>query len=151
MRTVITPSQTVHIDLGERSYPIVIASDLLGAAETFAACPAAAQAVIVTNTTVQPLYAAQLQAALASKYPQVHMVVLPEGTWRDVLTGTRLSADDKFIRALLDGHPNTSLIVCLKVRRKPPKDETGNDDYSFYNYPYNRYYLIGQDGITRSL
>lgn len=79
MRTVITPSQTVHIDLGERSYPIVIASDLLGAAETFAACPAAAQAVIVTNTTVQPLYAAQLQAALASKYPQVHIVVLPDG------------------------------------------------------------------------
>lgn len=79
MRTVITPSQTVHIDLGERSYPIVIASDLLGAAETFAACPAAAQAVIVTNTTVQPLYAAQLQAALASKYPQVHTVVLPDG------------------------------------------------------------------------
>ena len=79
MRTVITPSQTVHIDLGERSYPIVIASDLLGAAETFAACPAAAQAVIVTNTTVQPLYAAQLQAALASKYSQVHTVVLPDG------------------------------------------------------------------------
>lgn len=73
------------------------------------------------------------------------------GEERDVLTGTRLSADDKFIRALLDGHPNTSLIVRIKIRRKPPKDETGNDDYSFYNYPYNRYYLIGQDGITRSL
>lgn len=73
------------------------------------------------------------------------------GEERDVLTGSRLSADDKFIRALLDGQPNTSLIVCVKVRRKPPKDETGNDDYSFYNYPYNRYYLIGQDGITRSL
>ncbi|PLC50375.1 hypothetical protein CR159_07905 [Pollutimonas subterranea] len=70
---------------------------------------------------------------------------------RSVLTGSRLSADDKFIRALLDGRPNTSLIVCVKVRRKPPKDETGNDDYSFYNYPYNRYYLIGHDGITRSL
>jgi hypothetical protein len=68
-----------------------------------------------------------------------------------VLTGTRLSADHKFIRALLDGHPNTSLIVCVKVRRKPPKDETGSDNYSFYNYPYSRYYLIGHDGITRSL
>ena len=72
------------------------------------------------------------------------------GEERDVLTGTRLSADDKFIRALLDGHPNTCLIVCVKVRRRPPKDETG-DDYYFYNYPYNRYYLIGHDGITRSL
>lgn len=73
------------------------------------------------------------------------------GEERDVLTGTRLSADEKFIRALLDGYPNTSLIVCVEVRRKPPKDESGNDDYSFYSYPYNRYYLIGHDGITRSL
>ncbi|MCZ8441857.1 AVAST type 3 anti-phage nuclease/ATPase Avs3a [Achromobacter xylosoxidans] len=73
------------------------------------------------------------------------------GEDRDVLTGTRLSADDKFIHALLDGYPNTSLIVCVNVRRKPPKDETGHDDYSFYHYPYNRYYLIGHDGITRSL
>ncbi|MGE8496272.1 MAG: AVAST type 3 anti-phage nuclease/ATPase Avs3a [Pseudomonas sp.] len=70
---------------------------------------------------------------------------------RDVLTGTRLSADDKFVSALLDGHPNTSLIVCVKIRRKPPKDETIEDDYSVYNYPYNRYYLIAHDGITRSL
>ncbi|MDH1674266.1 3-dehydroquinate synthase [Comamonas aquatica] len=70
---------TVHIDLGDRSYPIVIAADLLGQAATFAACPDAAQAVIVTNTTVQPLYAAQLQAALAGKYRQVHTVVLPDG------------------------------------------------------------------------
>ncbi|WCE10548.1 AVAST type 3 anti-phage nuclease/ATPase Avs3a [Pseudomonas sp. JBR1] len=73
------------------------------------------------------------------------------GEKRDVLTGTRLSADDKFIRTLLDGHPNTSLIICVKVRRKPPRDETASDDYSSYNYPYNCYYMIGHDGITRSL
>ncbi|HGW8908557.1 TPA: AVAST type 3 anti-phage nuclease/ATPase Avs3a [Pseudomonas aeruginosa] len=73
------------------------------------------------------------------------------GEEREVLSGTRLSAEDQFIRALLDAHPNTSLIVCVKVRRKPPKSETGKEDYSFYNYPYNRYYLIGHDGITRSL
>jgi hypothetical protein len=73
------------------------------------------------------------------------------GEERNVLTGTRLSADDKFIRALLEGRPATSLIVRVTVRRKPPKDEAGKDDYTFYNYPYNRYYLIGHDGITRSL
>jgi len=73
------------------------------------------------------------------------------GEERGVLTGTRLSADNKFISALLEGRPDSSLIVCVIVRRKPPKDETGKDDYSFYNYPYNRYYLIGHDGITRSL
>ena len=71
--------QTVHIDLGERSYPIVIAAGLIEQAATFAACPNAAQAVIVTNTTVLPLYAPQLKAALQSKYAQVHTVVLPDG------------------------------------------------------------------------
>ena len=73
------------------------------------------------------------------------------GEERDFITGTRLSADDKFIRALLEGCPDTSLIVRVKVRRKPPKDEYGEGDYTFYNFPYNRYYLIGHDGITRSL
>ncbi|BFO56987.1 MULTISPECIES: AVAST type 3 anti-phage nuclease/ATPase Avs3a [Comamonadaceae] len=73
------------------------------------------------------------------------------GQERGILTGTRLSADNKFISALLQVRPNSSLIVRVIVRRKPPKDETGKDDYSFYNYPYNRYYLIGHDGITRSL
>lgn len=76
----VTPQrQTVSIDLGDRSYPIVIAADLLGQPTTFADCPGAAQAVIVTNDTVQPLYAAQLQAALVGKYRQVHTVVLPDG------------------------------------------------------------------------
>jgi hypothetical protein len=73
------------------------------------------------------------------------------GEERGVLTGTCLSADNKFISALLQVRPDSSLIVRVIVRRKLPKDETGKDDYGFYNYPYNRYYLIGQDGIARSL
>lgn len=72
-------SQTVHIDLGDRSYPIVIAADLLGQASTFEGCPGAAQAVIVSNSTVQPLYEARLKAALQGKYRKVHSVVLPDG------------------------------------------------------------------------
>ncbi|MDO4591240.1 MAG: 3-dehydroquinate synthase [Comamonadaceae bacterium] len=79
MLTVTTPSQTVRIDLGERSYPIVIAADVLGQSATYAACPSATQALIVTNTTVAPLYAQQLAAALAAQYQQVHTVVLPDG------------------------------------------------------------------------
>lgn len=78
----VTPqiqTQTVHIDLGERSYPIVIAADVLGQATSFAQCPAASQALIVTNTTVAPLYVQQLQQALHGKYPRVHTVVLPDG------------------------------------------------------------------------
>ena len=72
-------THTVHIDLGERSYPIVIGTDLLGNPATYAALPKAAAALIVTNTTVAPLYAEQLRAALAPKYAQIHTVVLPDG------------------------------------------------------------------------
>jgi len=77
---------TVSIALGERSYPITIGTGLLGQSATFAALPSAATAVIVSNTTVAPLYAQQLQLALASKYKSVHLVALPDGeeykTWQ---------------------------------------------------------------------
>ncbi len=79
MFTASSASHTVSIDLGQRSYPIVIGTDLLGDPATYAALPTAAAALIVTNTTVAPLYAEQLRAALAPKYAQVHTVVLPDG------------------------------------------------------------------------
>ena len=69
----------VTIALAERSYPIAIGTDLLGDPATYAALPQAATALIVTNTTVAPLYADALRSALAGKYAQVHVVVLPDG------------------------------------------------------------------------
>jgi 3-dehydroquinate synthase len=45
-----------------------------------------AQALIVTNTTVAPLYAARLQQALAGRHQAIHVVALPDGeehkNWR---------------------------------------------------------------------
>ena len=71
--------QTVHIALGDRSYPIVIGSQLLDNPATWAGLPRASRALIVTNTTVGPLYAQRLQAALQTHYPTIHTVVLPDG------------------------------------------------------------------------
>lgn len=71
--------ETVHIDLDERSYPIVIAEDLLALGSTWQALPKAAAALIVTNEVVAPLYLPTLKQALSSKYAQVHEVVLPDG------------------------------------------------------------------------
>ena len=70
---------TVAIELGERSYPISIGSGLLGDSAIWAQVPAAAQAVIVTNTTVAPLYAEQLRRAVAARHQAVHVVALPDG------------------------------------------------------------------------
>ncbi|HSV78184.1 MAG TPA: 3-dehydroquinate synthase [Ramlibacter sp.] len=75
----VTGSQQVRIALGDRSYDIVIGGGLLGAPSAWDGLPTAATALIVSNTTVAPLYAAQLRAALAGRYKAVHEVVLPDG------------------------------------------------------------------------
>ncbi|MBI2733744.1 MAG: 3-dehydroquinate synthase, partial [Aquabacterium sp.] len=75
----------VRIDLGERSYDILIGGGLLQAA-SFAGLPKSSKALIVTNTTVGPLYTAKLRAALAPHHKTVLDVELPDGeqykTWQ---------------------------------------------------------------------
>lgn len=68
----------VSIDLGDRSYDILIGGGLL-VADTFAGLPKSSKALIVTNTTVGPLYTAKLRAALAPHHKTVLDVELPDG------------------------------------------------------------------------
>jgi 3-dehydroquinate synthase len=72
-------TETVAIDLQERSYSIVIGPGLLGDPAVWTRLPRAATALIVTNTTVSPLYAPALRAVLQPHYKQIHTVVLPDG------------------------------------------------------------------------
>ena len=67
------------IELGDRSYPIRIGRDLLGQSASYAGLPRSRQALIVSNTTVAPLYAEPLAAALAPHYAQVAVCELPDG------------------------------------------------------------------------
>ena len=70
---------SLTIALGERSYPIQIGCGLLADAASFVDLPSASAALIVSNSTVAPLYAQALRAALQQHYTQVHSVVLPDG------------------------------------------------------------------------
>jgi 3-dehydroquinate synthase len=72
-------TQQVSIALGDRSYDIAIGAGLIGQAATWEGLPAAAAALVVTNTTVAPLYGERLRAALAGRYRSVFEVVLPDG------------------------------------------------------------------------
>ena len=72
-------SSRVSIDLGDRSYSILIAPALLADAATFADLPMGGAAMIVSNITVAPLYAHRLQAALAGRFKVIHTVTLPDG------------------------------------------------------------------------
>jgi len=73
-----TTPHTVPIDLGDRSYPVVIGAGLLGRAESYAGL-GGHDALIVTDTRVGPLYAPALRAALQGAFFRVHEVTLPAG------------------------------------------------------------------------
>ncbi len=80
------PSEIVRIEFAERSYNIHIGASLLDNADVFDGLPKASVAVIVSNTTIAPIYAARLQASLLGRYKTIHTIVLPDGeahkTWQ---------------------------------------------------------------------
>ena len=76
---MINATERIHIDLGDRGYDIVIGSGLLGQSDSYADLPGDARAVIVTNTTVAPLLAERLTAALCIRFAQVQLIELPDG------------------------------------------------------------------------
>jgi len=69
--------ERLHIDLGERSYPILIGPGLLHDSAVVGGSVAARDVLVVTNTTVAPLYLAQLERSLEGK--RVASVALPDG------------------------------------------------------------------------
>jgi 3-dehydroquinate synthase len=74
-----SPVSKVSISLAERSYDIAIGAGLLADPATYVGLPKANTAMIVTNSIVAPIYAAQLKGALASQYQRVLQVTLPDG------------------------------------------------------------------------
>ncbi|MBI3562390.1 MAG: 3-dehydroquinate synthase [Gammaproteobacteria bacterium] len=68
---------TFRVELGARSYPIYIGPGLLGQPDVVAPHVGGRQVMIVTNTTVAPLYLTQTKAAFAAY--DTHVVILPDG------------------------------------------------------------------------
>ncbi len=71
--------QTLVVGLAERSYPIHIGCGLLDNIELLLPHLPRKRAVIVSNTTVAPLYLEQLSAGLTQHGIQVQSVILPDG------------------------------------------------------------------------
>ncbi len=65
------------VDLGERSYPIMIGHNLLQRADSYTPWIRSKQVMVVTNETVAPLYLNQVLAALGDF--QTAEVILPDG------------------------------------------------------------------------
>jgi 3-dehydroquinate synthase len=78
--------ETLHVELGSRSYPILIDTGLLGRPEVFQQHLPARDLVIVSNTTVAPLYLRQLTRSLDAR--RVVEVILPDGEAHKTLDNT---------------------------------------------------------------
>jgi 3-dehydroquinate synthase len=69
--------QTLHVELGSRSYPIYIGRALLAQPELLVRHVAGTRVAIVSNTTVAPLYLAPVRALLTRFNPLD--IILPDG------------------------------------------------------------------------
>lgn len=69
--------KTLHLELGERGYPIYIGAGLLDRPELIARHVRGKRVAIVTNETIAPLYLARVRASVASHDPLD--IVLPDG------------------------------------------------------------------------
>mgnify|MGYP001816756441 CR=1 FL=1 len=71
------PMHTLTVDLGDRSYPINIGSDLIADSALYRPYIHGGQVMIVSNDTVAPLYLERVKAALSGY--RLASVVLPDG------------------------------------------------------------------------
>jgi len=98
--------QTLHVDLGERSYPIHIGQGLIDQSALLRDAIIGSSALIVTNTTVAPLYRQRLDAALEGL--KTATVILPDGE-----AYKSIESLQKIWDALIEGRfdRNTTLIA----------------------------------------
>ena len=69
----------MSIDLGPRSYEILIGPGLLDAPASWEGLPDASTVTIVSDSNVAPLYATRLKTALSARYPRALTLELPVG------------------------------------------------------------------------
>ncbi|MEJ1966162.1 MAG: 3-dehydroquinate synthase [Gammaproteobacteria bacterium] len=68
---------TLTVELGSRSYPILIGAGLLARADLFAQHVPGRDVLLVSNTTIAPLYAAAVKSGLGER--RIVEVTLPDG------------------------------------------------------------------------
>jgi 3-dehydroquinate synthase len=69
----------VPVDTGSQRYDILVGSGLIDRADAWQGLPRAAQALVVTNAAVAPLYGERVRRALAPHFGAVSVLELPDG------------------------------------------------------------------------
>lgn len=99
--------QTLTVDLGQRSYPIHIGQGLLAQAQLLTPHIHGKQVLIVTNTTVAPLYLDIVKSALSAYSPDT--LILPDGEQYKTLE----IANQIFDALLTKRHSRSTTLIAL--------------------------------------
>lgn len=99
---------TLHVELGERTYPVYIGRDLLDDSSLLAQHIAGSQVVIISNETVAPLYVERVRSALGARQ-LITEIVLPDGEQYKSLDTLAVIFD----RVMADKHSRNTTFVAV--------------------------------------
>lgn len=99
---------TLHVELGERTYPVYIGRDLLDDSNLLAQHIAGSQVVIISNETVAPLYVERVRSALGARQ-LITEIVLPDGEQYKSLDTLSVIFD----RVMADKHSRNTTFVAV--------------------------------------
>jgi len=99
---------TLHVELGERSYPIYIGRNLFREGELLSRHVTGRQVAIVSNETVAPLYGERVRLALPEDC-LVSEIVLPDGEEYKTLDTLSVIFD----RLLAEGHNRSTTLIAV--------------------------------------
>ena len=98
---------SLNLDLGERSYPILMGDGLLAKGDVLSSFLKEGSVLVVTNETIAPLYLSLLRNALGDR--SVDVVILPDGEQYKTLDTLNLI----FTALLEHGHNRDTTLIAL--------------------------------------
>ncbi len=99
----------LKVDLGDRSYPIYIGKDLLGDGNLISPHVRGQSALIVSNTTVAPLYLGRIKESLEQNDVRVDQLILQDGEQYKTLAAVESIID----LLLTNRHDRHSTVIAL--------------------------------------
>ena len=99
---------TLHVELGERSYPVYIGRDLFADASVLGRHVVGSEVAIVSNATVAPLYVPKVRRALGEGR-RITEIVLPDGEQYKTLE----SLEHILERLLQERHSRSTTIIAV--------------------------------------
>lgn len=104
-----SPTVRLPVELGQRAYDILIGPGLLSQSFAFAGAPAGQAVLIVTDSTIAPLYRQPLEQSLTELGHTVDTLVLPPGEGQKSLTSLEIILD----HLLENGYGRDATLVAL--------------------------------------